>query len=264
MNKFAKKRFGQNFITDSNLIKKIVSTLNNNYDYVIEIGPGKGALTRLLVDKFNKVIAIEIDKDFEDILNHINNKKLNIVWGNFLEIDFEKYINKSDKIAFISNTPYYLTSQIIFRLFEMSKTFNIKDVVLMVQKEVGERICAKVGEKKYNNLSVACNLFSNPTYKFTVKRNMFFPIPKVDSCIISFDFVNCKYKSFDQNNIIKMVRKLFNGKRKTILNNLRNTYPEIVNPHVMLETLSINHQLRPNELSVDKYIMIYNSLISQK
>ncbi|QHX37078.1 16S rRNA (adenine(1518)-N(6)/adenine(1519)-N(6))-dimethyltransferase RsmA [Spiroplasma sp. BIUS-1] len=260
---FAKKKFGQNFITDKNLINRIIDILDQEEDHlIIEIGPGRGALTKELINRFSKVIAIEIDPDMESILkSEIKSEKFELIIEDCLEVNFKKLIedNKFKKVSLISNTPYYITSEIIFRTLNVSKFLD--KAIFMVQKEVAQRICAKANENNYNNLSVAAQLYSDIKYEFTVNKNMFKPIPKVDSAIISLTFneVNLK-KVNDDAKFVAFVRKLFNNKRKTILNNLSNITNNKEEALNVLDKICLNQNLRPENIDIDKFIEMYNEV----
>ncbi|KAJ3616165.1 hypothetical protein Zmor_012024 [Zophobas morio] len=256
--------FGQNFITDKNLILKIISLLKNDGNtLVIEIGPGQGALTTTLAKQFAKVVAIEIDRDMEEILkSKIKSDNFELIMDDVLEIDFaemlQKYIADYKNIVLISNTPYYITSEILFRAFEISPILS--QGVFMFQKEVAERICAKVGDKKYNNLSIATEFYAKAKYEFTVKRNMFNPVPKVDSAIVSLDFNENKIGDVKNAlEFVNFVRKLFNNRRKTILNNVKSSI-QGVDATKLLEQCEINPQLRPENLSIDDYMRLYKRI----
>ncbi|WP_027063495.1 16S rRNA (adenine(1518)-N(6)/adenine(1519)-N(6))-dimethyltransferase RsmA [Mesoplasma seiffertii] len=261
----AKKKFGQNFISDENLINKIIATLGENHDQlIIEIGPGTGALTKKLVKTFSKVIAIEIDQDMEPILkSKIKDDNFVFFLSDVLEVDFEKLINQhraypEQKVSLISNMPYYITSEILFRTFKIHS--YLEKAVFMMQKEVALRVCANKGENNYNNLSIAAEFFANKKYEFTVNKGMFRPIPKVDSAIISLTFKTDNLKLVkNSDKFIAFVRKLFNNKRKTILNNLSTLTTNKEQAHQLLDEVSINKTLRPEVIGIEDFIKLYNA-----
>ncbi|ARU90883.1 dimethyladenosine transferase [Spiroplasma clarkii] len=259
---FAKKKFGQNFITDRNLIKKIISILDPEPNQlVIEIGPGRGALTKELVQNFKKVVAIEIDKDMEALLKtEINSDNFELITQDVLQVNLKELISSEyKKISLISNTPYYITSEIIFRAFDLAK--DLDKAVFMVQKEVAQRICAKQNENNYNNLSVAAQFYSDVKYELTVSKNMFRPVPKVDSAVITLTFKNQNLiKVNDDKEFIAFVRKLFNNKRKTILNNLSSVLGDKTKSLTILEDLKIATNLRPENISLEDFIKIYKEV----
>ncbi|AEM68412.1 dimethyladenosine transferase [Mycoplasma putrefaciens] len=257
----AKKHFGQNFISDPKLISKIVDVLGNEFDQlVIEIGPGTGALTAELVKRFKKVVVIEIDPDLEMVLkNKINSANFEIVLADVLTINFKTIIEKYHfkNVSVISNMPYYITGEILFKTFNVSHLLT--KAVFMMQKEVALRICATQGQKNYNNLSVVSQFFADRKYQFTVVKGMFRPIPKVDSAIVSLTFNNQhKTKVKDQQEFIEFVRKLFNNKRKTILNNLTNLTNDKNKALAYLNKVAIDYKKRPEQLSLDEFISLFN------
>ncbi|AXK51796.1 16S rRNA (adenine(1518)-N(6)/adenine(1519)-N(6))-dimethyltransferase RsmA [Spiroplasma alleghenense] len=261
-----KKQFGQNFITDKNLIIKIVNLLDPEPNHlVIEIGPGQGALTQFLIERYEKVVAIEIDRDLEDILrNKFTTSNFELIMADILEFDLNKFLinikNKYNKVSIISNLPYYITSEIIFKTFKNCE--HLSKAIFMTQKEVAQRITAHVGENNYNNLSVAAELFSSKKYEFTVRKQMFNPIPKVDSAIISLDFENLLFKMpIDEKlKINEMVRQLFNNRRKTIYNNLGTYLGDKSKAAKILESLKIDLQFRPEVISTEQFVEIFKSL----
>lgn len=268
MKVIAKKKFGQNFISDKHLISKIVETLGDDTNQlIIEIGPGTGALTKQLVNKYKKVIAIEIDYDMEQILRStIPSKNFEIIISDFLEVDFLKLIlnqkENFEKISIISNMPYYITSEILFKTLRVSELLN--KAVFMMQKEVATRVCANKGENNYNNLSVACDFFADKKYEFTVKKQMFSPVPKVDSAIISLTFNSTKSKSVEnKEKFLVFLRKIFNNKRKTILNNLTNITKNKDLSRKILQEEKVDEILRPEVVGLDDFIKIFKNLEKQ-
>ncbi|WFQ90602.1 dimethyladenosine transferase [Mycoplasma feriruminatoris] len=257
----AKKYYGQNFISDSNLINRIVDILDQNKDQlIIEIGPGKGALTKELVKRFNKVVVIEIDQDMVEILKtKFDNPNLEIIQADVLEINLADLISKYDfkNVSLISNTPYYITSEILFKTLQISSL--LQKAVFMLQKEVALRICSNKNENNYNNLSIACQFYSQRNFEFVVNKKMFYPIPKVDSAIISLTFNDLyKNKINDDKKFIEFVRLLFNNKRKTILNNLAKITNNKNKALEYLNTTNISSNLRPEQLDIDEYINLFN------
>lgn len=259
---FAKKRFGQNFISDKNLINKIINILDPEPNHlIIEIGPGRGALTRELCQRFAKVIAIEIDQDMEAILRSaIPQPNFELILQDVLEVDLKTLIDgEYKKVSLISNTPYYITSEIIFRTFDLVGVLD--RAVFMVQKEVAQRICAKQNENNYNNLSVASQFYATVKLEFIVNKNMFRPVPKVDSAIVSMQFQKQNLtKVSDAKKFVAVVRKLFNNKRKTILNNLSNVTLSKSTAENILNSLQIANNLRPENISLEDYIKIFTEV----
>ncbi|MDR2827796.1 MAG: 16S rRNA (adenine(1518)-N(6)/adenine(1519)-N(6))-dimethyltransferase RsmA [Acholeplasmatales bacterium] len=254
-----KKEYGQNFITDKNLLLKIVSSSNIENKNVIEVGPGKGALTSYIASTAKKVIAYEIDNDLKKYLDVLLTKttSLDIIYKDFLKVDInndiKQYFNDEDCIL-IGNLPYYITSPILDRFL---KTPKIKSCVIMIQKEVGDRINAKMNTKEYNALSVTVQYLCNVSKIIDVNKNMFFPIPAVDSIVIKMD----KKEITVDNDFINFINLCFTQKRKTLTNNLINdtnyNKEKIENAFSLL---NIKTNTRAEELSIDNLFNIYLSL----
>ncbi|NWF50002.1 MAG: ribosomal RNA small subunit methyltransferase A [Ignavibacteriaceae bacterium] len=216
------KRFGQNYLVDQNIVEKIIKELNPLYeDNIIEIGPGKGALTEKLARKVKHLTAVEIDyRVIEDLKSRFNN--VNIIEGDFLKISFNDFLrNKQDKVRIVGNIPYYLTSSIIFKLID--NNLLVKDALLMVQLEVAKRIIAVKNSKEYGILSVLSNFFAETKICFKIPPTVFYPKPKVYSAIVKFTFKDLQITDEKKANFIKVVKASFGNRRKTIKNSLANS-----------------------------------------
>ena len=238
-----KKSWGQNFIIDQNVINKIISIINpNSNDIILEIGPGKGALTIPLSKKIKKLYAVEIDPL---LVKYLKSKKINntdIINKDILKTDLNSY-NESTKI--IGNLPYYITSPIIFKMIEN----NVNRMFFMVQKEVAERIVSVHNNKNYSRISVMVQTFYNCEINYSISKNVFIPKPKVNSAIIKFkkkDISNIDYKKYSN-----FVKAAFKQKRKKIKNNLKN----IINEN----GIEIFGERRAENISIDEYIKIFNN-----
>ena len=199
-----KKRWGQNFLIDKNICNKIVSEINlENNDCILEIGPGKGAITELLSKKFNKVIAVEIDSNLCQILNKKNITNLEIINQDILKTNVKKYNCK----VIVGNLPYYITSPIIFNFLESNTQWE--EMYFLMQKEVAERIVAQPGTKTYGRLTIMTQIFSKPKILFNVSPNVFRPIPKVESSFIKIE-KNIQTDISDYNRFKEIVRIIFN------------------------------------------------------
>jgi 16S rRNA (adenine1518-N6/adenine1519-N6)-dimethyltransferase len=205
-----KKVLGQNFLTDLNIIRKFVEIANlSKKDTVLEIGPGHGALTKELVLKAKRVIAIEKDELLAKELKELNIANLEIIDGDALKTEELKGPYKV-----VANIPYYLTSVLIRKL--LTGKNKPKEIVLMIQKEVAERICSK--PPKMNILAVSVNYYATPKIITRVSRNCFWPKPKVDSAIIKI--IPNKNKKENEDLFFKIVKSGFSSPRKQLLNNL--------------------------------------------
>lgn len=253
-----KKKFGQNFITDTNLINKIVSSSKIDDKNVIEVGPGKGALTKELAKRAKMVIAYEIDKDLTIYLDELvrNNDNLEVIYKDFLSIDF-----KSDKKwELIGNLPYYITTPILFKFLE-NNVYN--SATIMVQKEVGERLISKPNSKKYNALSVIVQYLTNVERVANVSKKLFFPVPKVDSVVIRLEKKNNREIPLEkEQDFLKFVKACFTQKRKTLANNLTESYnqnKEAIN--ALLRVNQFNESVRAEQLSLNDFINLFNQII---
>jgi 16S rRNA (adenine1518-N6/adenine1519-N6)-dimethyltransferase len=224
----AKKGFGQNFLIDDNILKKIASSLDEkDYQAVIEVGPGLGSLTRYLVKSYPQVLCYEIDKDMIEVLNDtILEHNLTIKEGDFLksnvEKDIETYFGKQN-VCLIANLPYYITSPILLKLLE--EVPSVKDIVIMIQKEVADRFVAKPNTKDYNALSVLIQYFTNAEKLFDVSPNAFIPAPKVSSSVIHLSYKDkVSLSGDDLTFFLKFNRNIFKQRRKTLVNNICSSF----------------------------------------
>lgn len=216
----AKKKLGQHFLTDLNIARRIVDTLDfKNYKRVLEIGPGMGVLSQFIISKTNDLYLIEVDKESVKYLKKkYTELESNIIEGDFLKIDLKERLGEKS-YAIIGNFPYNISTQIVF------KTLNHRNQIPffsgMFQKEVAERICEPPGSKKYGILSVLTQLFYKTDFLFKVPPSVFRPQPKVDSAVIrlvrkdNFD-LDC-----DEKLLFKIVKLSFQQRRKTIRNSLK-------------------------------------------
>lgn len=218
-----KKKFGQNFISDTNLLSAIASDAGiDKEDEVLEIGAGAGSLTQILSTRAKKIVAFEIDKDLIAHLTSLNLPNVEFVFGDFMETEMSQVDAKfSGSFKVVANLPYYITTPIIFKLLENSK--KIESLTIMVQKEVAERVCAKVGGKDYSILSVMTNFYGTPKITRVIGRQMFYPVPNVDSALLHIKIEN-KFPDVDKAEFSKFVKTCFSMRRKTLLNNLSSAF----------------------------------------
>ena len=253
-----KKKFGQNFLQDNNIIKKIADVASpTKEDIIIEIGPGGGALTTELVKK-TKVIAYEIDKELEETLNNkFKDDDIEIIFDDFLNRNIKEDLNKYKykNIYVIANLPYYITTPIINKI--ISEKLDVKQMVLMVQKEVGERFTATVGTKDYGSITVFLNYYFNIKKEFIVSRNAFFPKPNVDSIIISLNKKELLQVD-NQEKLFKLIRDSFSQKRKTLKNNLKEY--DFTKVEEVLDKYDLPHDIRAERIPIELFIEISNNL----
>lgn len=234
-----KKHLGQHFLIQPHIAQKIVNLLpQSDIHTIIEIGSGKGILTQYLCQLSNPVLALDIDKESIGYLkNHFHSPNLTI-----LEQDILSYSFPDKPIFLIGNLPYNISSPIFFRILENYEKIDF--AVVMIQKEVAERITAKPGSKIYGILSVLLGLYYETQLEFQVKPGAFFPPPKVDSAVISLQ-KNRNIPHFNQSKLFKMVKTAFQQRRKMLGNSLKGF---ITNLPEKFKTL------RPEQLSVDDFI----------
>lgn len=250
-----KKKYGQNFLNDQNTVLERIMEVSqvSSDDEVLEIGPGEGALTELLLQRAKKVNCVEIDTDLEKILRKKfdSNPKFNLHMGDILEADLRGIIGANTKV--VANIPYYITSPIINKLIEHRDL--IDEVYLMVQKEVGERVCATSGKER-SVLTLAVEYFGEAEYLFTIPKEFFTPIPKIDSGFIGIKFYkDRRFESIiDENLFFKYVKGAFSNKRKNIVNNLATLGISKDKIQGVLTELGISFNERAENLSIEQFI----------
>ena len=256
-----KKSLGQNFLTDKNVIKSIVDIgIIEDNDVILEVGPGTGNLTEFIFKKNPKQIyAVEKDYNLVNFLNEKFEGKIKIINEDILNFKINNISN--EKFIIYGNLPYNISTQILTQwIVDQHQFSSIKKLILMFQKEVANRIIAKINSKNYGRLSIISNWKLNIKKEFDINPKSFFPKPKVDSTLLSFvpkkDFFHIKKPA----NLEKITRIFFNQRRKMIKNPLRQIFK---NPDQIAEKLKLNINLRPQNLSPKNYFDItteYESL----
>lgn len=241
-----KKRWGQNFLIDLNICKKIASSVNaKNINEILEIGPGTGAITCLLTEKIKKVTAVEIDSNLCKVLRDKKINNLKIINEDILKTNLESFKHK----VIIGNLPYYITTPIIFKF--LNSIMPWEEMYFLVQREVGDRILAEPGTKIYGRLTIMTQIFSKVERLFNVSPKVFRPIPKVESTFI-------KFKRIKKNNIDnyerfeKIIRSIFNQRRKK----LKNCISEDMNLNLSVDSNLLDK--RPEQISIQEYIELIN------
>ena len=223
----AKKSLGQHFLTDPNIINKIVLSIRAKPEHrVIEIGPGTGALTGPLLERFNKVQAVELDQRAIEVLQE-KYPKLKVQHQDIIKVDWEALSIGKQKTHVVGNLPYYITSQILFKL--LAARHLLSEAVLMMQKEVAERLVAPIRTKDYGILSVQTQLMSSPKILFPVSRNCFRPPPKVESAVVRLTFDKGEL-ACDDAALKTVVRTAFNQRRKKLSNALKPVVDKKIQP----------------------------------
>lgn len=266
-----KKQFGQNFLMDNNIINKICDISNITKDFnVIEIGPGLGFLTNELKARANKVMSYEIDPEMVKVVTSRFEKDENVIikYQDFLKAnidkDIEEYLNDKPVIV-VANLPYYITTAILIKILEESK--YIKQMTVMMQLEVADRICGKPSTKDYNSLSVLMQYYTTCKLAIKVGANCFYPEPNVDSAVVLIKYKEEKDSiALDETYFKKFNRIVFAQRRKTLANNLKSGFgysKELI--ETVLTNKNISLTIRTEALSVEQIVKLANDFyLAQK
>lgn len=260
------KGLGQNFLINPSVCPRIAELGNANEHFgIIEIGTGFGVLTCELAKRAKKVVAIEIDSRLIPVLNETLSEfdNVKIINDDVLKVDLNKLIDEELNgldVAVCANLPYYLTSPIIMMLLE--QRLPIKSITVMVQKEAGERLCAKLGTREAGAITVAINYFASAKRLFDVKRGSFMPPPNVDSCVIRLDI---KEKTLDgvedEDFFFKTVKAAFSQRRKTLANSVSsyfNVSKDLV--YKAINRSNLKETIRPEQMNMEDFIALANNL----
>ncbi len=263
----AKKKFGQNFLVDENIIDKTIEMSDiHSDDVIIEIGPGLGNLTEKLLDKSELVIAFEIDEDMINILEDRFKNRNNFILINkdILKVNINDILKQNnislDSVKLIANLPYYITTPIMFKIFEES--CYIKSMTIMVQKEVADRIISKPKSKDYGMLTINTEYYGEAIKLFDVPNTSFLPSPKVTSSIIKI----CLVKRYDAKNeeiFFKLIKASFAQRRKKLINSIENSNVLSIKKEDLKKILDKNNipdTARAEELTIKQYINIANEI----
>ena len=261
------KKFGQNFLIDSNILESIVSAADiTKDDFVLEIGPGIGTMTQYLCEAARQVVAVEIDKMLipilKDTLSEYDN--VEVINQDVLKLDIKALAqekNNGKQIKVVANLPYYITTPIIMGLFE-SKV-PIESITIMVQKEVADRMQTGPGSKDYGALSLAVQYYADAKVQLNVSASCFMPRPNVDSAVIKLTAHEKPVVDVDETLMFKVIRASFNQRRKTLVNGLKNsseldyTKEEIVQA---IKAIGKEENIRGEKLTLEEFAALSNSL----
>jgi 16S rRNA (adenine1518-N6/adenine1519-N6)-dimethyltransferase len=258
------RRWGQHFLADSKVLKKIVRAIDPQAeDLIIEIGAGKGALTFPLAQKVRTVIAIEKDPELVPFLQRRKTPNLTIIEKDVLRVNFKELVaaaaSQTDPVKIVGNLPYSISTPLMFKILEEKGLFQ--RCIFLVQKEVAERICARPGSKKYAPLSILVHNNFYARIRFLVHPGSFSPPPRVESALISLDRrASLLFEILDERLFLKFLQEAFRHRRKILLNNLRKSglLPDIV--QAAYEALSLPRTARPEELSLEQFVRLFNLL----
>lgn len=262
-----KKNFGQNFLTSERVLEDICEAAAGA-DAVLEIGPGFGTLTAALASHFEKVVAVEIDSRLPEVLEYTLSEfsNIKIIQGDCMKMNLQELINsefQGKKISVAANLPYYITTPIITMLLESQ--LPLEKIVVMVQKEVAERLCANPGGKEYGAISVLCKYYTESEIVSVVPAGCFVPAPKVDSAVVCMKLRRKPgVEVSDEKCFFSVVKAAFSQRRKTLCNCLTGSFR--VEKSVMsdlLAGLGIDPLRRGETLSIDEFAKISEKIISE-
>ncbi len=262
------KGLGQNFLVNPTVCPRMADAVRNSSDGkigVLEIGAGIGVLTKELLERCEKVVCVELDTRLFPVLNDTLSgyDNLTLINEDILKADLQKIIDEyfdNMEIFVCANLPYYITSPVIMRLLEEKLPFN--KIVVMVQKEAADRLCARVGSRESGAVTVAVNYYAQANKLFDVSRGSFMPSPKVDSCVIELDLTKRgNYEVTDEKLFFKMVKSAFAQRRKTILNSLSSgmglTKDKI---SLAVENAGLSPTARAESLTMEELVTLSNKI----
>ena len=256
----AKKGYGQNFIIDSNIVENIALKSECENACVKEIGPGIGALTQMLCIHAKHVVAYEIDTKLLEVLSDTLSEydNVEIINEDFLNVDLDSVVaslkKKYGRVVVCANLPYYITTPILFKIFEANN--QVDCITVMMQKEVADRFSASVNSKDYNALSVISQYLYDIKTIIKISRNIFNPKPNVDSAVVQFK-IHDRVDISDVNAFFELVKACFKQRRKTIYNNLREYVNDSEVALRILDKSGIGTNTRAQQLSLDDFINLY-------
>lgn len=260
-----KKGLSQNFLIDGNILRKIVEVSDvTPGDVVLEIGPGPGSLTEQLLEKGATVIAVEKDPILAQALERLKspNRSLEVFCDDILTFPIEEklapFLSQQQKAKVIANLPYHLTTPIIIRLVSLRNT--ISSLTLMVQDEVAKRFTATPGTPEYSSFTVFLNFFTTPRYAFQVSNHCFYPEPSIQSAVVILELKSPPTVS-NEEQFFLLTRAAFSQRRKMLRSSLRSLYSSEMITEALL-SFHLNPQIRPEELSLEEFIQLFEKLQS--
>jgi 16S rRNA (adenine1518-N6/adenine1519-N6)-dimethyltransferase len=252
----AKRHLGQVFLYDPSILGRIIQIAQlSKEDLVVEIGPGRGRLTKILAARVKNVVAIELDDGlFEELKVYLaDDSNVELIHGDALKYPYEDL----PEFKVVANIPYYITTPIIFRLLDARK--NLKSMTLTIQKEVAERIVAASGGKDYGVLSVMVQYYTEPKLEFIIPKGAFRPVPKIDSALVHFKILETPcVRVKDEKFFFRVVKMAFSQRRKMLSNALKGLSEDIKEK---LAEAGIDSHRRPETLSIEEFARLSEILI---
>ncbi len=267
MKKSRRHALGQHFLVNRGVLQKIIRAISPGPDdFIIEIGAGRGELTLPLAEMAGKVLAIEKDKSLAAGLRSRKVQGLTILEEDVLKVDFRKILSRPNgpvrRVKLVGNLPYSISSPLLFRVLEERTLFD--ECVFLLQKEVAERICAGPGSKKYSPLSILFRIFFDARLEFAVSPGSFSPPPRVESALVSFRRrPEPLFKIEDETGFHGFLRAAFAHRRKLLVRNLESLDLPSSLLHESFENLGLSGLVRPEELTIDQFVDLFN-LVKRK
>lgn len=260
------KGLGQNFLVDGNVIDHIIGAAEiTDNDCILEVGPGIGTLTQYLCEKAKKVVSIEIDRQLEEIHHEtLPYANLKLIYADFMKVDLTALFNenfKNENVKVVANIPYYITTPIVMRLLE--EKLPLDSITVMVQKEVANRFSSPPGSKDYGAITAVIQYYTDPKLAFIVPKTVFIPQPKVDSAVIVMELhKEPPVHVVDEAIFFKLVKGAFGQRRKTLVNSVSGTIPDIKKDELLsiITKLGFNPAIRGEKLSINDFALIANEL----
>lgn len=254
---YAKKNYGQNFLVESQIVEKIArNAVPNDDTVVIEVGPGIGALTQFLAKYAKKVVAFEIDERLIPVLADTlqDEDNVEVIQEDFLNVDLKEFVGKYGEVVVAANLPYYITTPILFKIFESNA--DIKQITVMMQKEVADRFGAEVNTKDYNALSIITQYNYEVKTIMKISKHVFNPKPNVDSAVVQFTYRPSNLVK-DEQGFFQMVKACFKQRRKTILNNYGEYLKDKEKAKQNLDKAEIAYAARAESLPQEAFVRLY-------
>jgi 16S rRNA (adenine1518-N6/adenine1519-N6)-dimethyltransferase len=261
-----RKRWGQHFLVDRNILNKVVRTAQlEKGDVVLEVGPGLGEMTLALARQVKKVIAVEIDPKLVEVLRKktVDSPNVEVVKGDILKIHFNQLLDQEgQRLKVVANLPYQISTPLLFRFIESKEAFST--FTLMLQKEVAERMVAPPGRKEYGPLSIFIQMFSDVSIRFFIKPSAFFPPPKVESAVVHMVWKEKPMiETNDEEWFKRVVRACFGYRRKTLVNALKHSELFLPEPvELKMEAIGIDPRRRPETLTIQEFAGLAEALKS--
>ena len=262
-----RKEFGQNFLTNISVVENIAdSCCDNAHSTILEVGPGIGSLTRELAERYEQVVALEIDRGLIPVLKYTlgEYKNVTVINEDVMKADLESILApyfERGPVSVCANLPYYITTPILMKLLESGLPFE--NITIMIQSEVADRLCAPAGGKNCGAITAVLNYYGSPEKLFTVKADNFIPAPKVDSSVVRIKLHNERpYNPIDEDTFFRTIRAAFEQRRKTLPNSLASVFGELTKEELTNIVIDCGHDasIRGERLGAEEFVTLSDKL----